>query len=634
MKILCRVALLLVSFFIFCQPSLAAEKITSFDSQVKVDEDGQLTVVETISVVAEGRQIKRGIYRDFPTRYTTREGRHVSVSFDIIGIEKNGQPEPYHTKRLDNGIRIYIGDKNVFLNRGAYTYTIIYQTDRQIGFFFDYDELYWNVTGNGWAFPIDEATATIVLPSNATVLNQSVYTGRQGAKQTNAEVTEQLGSQISFKTTIPLAPREGLTVAVSWPKGVVREPDTRDKVRYFLRENVTAAVGLIGLIILLIYYSIVWAGVGKDPDAGAIIPRFEPPKGYTPAASRFVMRMGFDNKAFAAAIVNLAVKKQLTIDDNKGTFTLKKVSANNRESLSKGEAKILAKLFSGSGSITLKNSNHKKISGAVSALRSTIKSDFETMNFKRNSIYLLPGLTITLIVIVAIFLTSHQKEVAGFMTLWLTLWAGGSYALFMSVFNQWQVALSKGSSKWSILGAMATTLFALPFLGGLIGGTFVLSTATSYSAVFALLFALATNVTFYHLLKAPTVTGRKVMDKLEGLKLYLTVAEKDRLNLLNPPEETVETYEKFLPWALALDVEQQWSEKFSDVLEKASREGSYSPSWYSSHRSMSTAAFASSLGSSLSATISSSSHAPGSRSGSGGGGSSGGGGGGGGGGGW
>jgi uncharacterized membrane protein len=132
---------------------------------------------------------------------------------------------------------------------------------------------------------------------------------------------------------------------------------------------------------------------------------------------------------------------------------------------------------------------------------------------------------------------------------------------------------------------------------------------------------------FYQLLKAPTTRGRRVIDKLEGLKMYLSVAEKDRFNLLNTPEKTPELFEKLLPWALALGVEQQWSEQFSDILAQAIREGTYSPSWYSGHHTFSTTSLASSLGASLSVSISSSSTAPGSSSGSGGGGSSGGGGG-------
>ena len=144
------------------------------------------------------------------------------------------------------------------------------------------------------------------------------------------------------------------------------------------------------------------------------------------------------------------------------------------------------------------------------------------------------------------------------------------------------------------------------------------------------------NLLFYYLLKAPTRAGRSLMDRIEGFRLFLGVAERDRLNAIMPPEKTPETFERFLPYAIALGVENRWAEYFAGVLSAAATAGAYSPAWYSgsslAHSGMGD--FATSLGSSFSGAISSSSTAPGSGSGGGGGGSSGGGGGGGGGGGW
>jgi uncharacterized membrane protein len=165
--------------------------------------------------------------------------------------------------------------------------------------------------------------------------------------------------------------------------------------------------------------------------------------------------------------------------------------------------------------------------------------------------------------------------------------------------------------------------------------------SVSLTAALMLGCLLLVDVTFYDLLKAPTRLGRKVMDRLEGFELYLSVAEKDRMNFHNPPERTPALFERFLPYALALGVEQAWSEQFADVLAAAGQAPGgagtgYRPRWYSgsgfSERGVS--GFASSLGGSFSGAIASSSTAPGSSSGSGGGGSSGGGGGGGGGSGW
>ena len=140
------------------------------------------------------------------------------------------------------------------------------------------------------------------------------------------------------------------------------------------------------------------------------------------------------------------------------------------------------------------------------------------------------------------------------------------------------------------------------------------------------------------MIRAPTDSGRKLLDRIEGFRLYLATAEEDRLNQLNPPRQTPELFEKYLPYALALGVDQAWSERFAATLASESHapgKSSYHPRWYTggSWNRFNPTGFASSLGSSLSKAVASSSTAPGSSSG-GSGGSSGGGGGGGGGGGW
>jgi hypothetical protein len=114
-----------------------------------------MTVTESITVYASGNEIKRGIYRDFPTRYKGRHGNTIRVGFKLLEVLRNDQPEAYHLKTKSNGIRVYIGSKNRMLQPGEYTYTLTYHTDRQLGFFKQFDELYWNVTGNEWSFPIE-----------------------------------------------------------------------------------------------------------------------------------------------------------------------------------------------------------------------------------------------------------------------------------------------------------------------------------------------------------------------------------------------------------------------------------------------------------------------------------------------
>ena len=219
-----RLLALLVAVLAFLLPggALAEERILSWRSDIAVRADGALNVTETIRVNVEGNSIQHGIFRDFPTTYD-ETGRRVRVGFDVAGVERDGQPEPYETQQSGNDVRVQIGSGDKYLDYGEHTYVIRYTTTRQLGFFDGYDELYWNVTGNGWAFPIDTAEAHIRLPQAVPFGSErAVYTGPQGATGHAAKVVSEAPGEIAFRTTAPLGPYEGLTVAVRWPKGVVR----------------------------------------------------------------------------------------------------------------------------------------------------------------------------------------------------------------------------------------------------------------------------------------------------------------------------------------------------------------------------------------------------------------------------
>ena len=188
--------------------SAQSERILNFKSFIKVHPDASMTVTEDITVQATGQEIKRGIIRDFPTTYRDRLGNTVTVGFQVEEVLRDGRPEPYQTESVSNGVKIRIGQKDVFLRSGAYTYTIRYRVDRELGFFKDFDELYWNVTGNGWTFAIDRAEAYIELPAGAKILKSAAYTGYQGDRGHDFTVHSD-DNLIVFKTTRPLASREG-----------------------------------------------------------------------------------------------------------------------------------------------------------------------------------------------------------------------------------------------------------------------------------------------------------------------------------------------------------------------------------------------------------------------------------------
>jgi len=201
----------------------ADERILSFDSQIHLQDDSSLEVIETIVVRAEGHQIRRGIFREFPTTYTKLNGTRTTVGFELLSIKRDGVSEGYLMERRSNGVAIYVGHKDRFLSPGQYRYEIRYRTDRQLGFFGDHDELYWNVTGVGWGFPIDVATARVQLPAGvpASAVHVEGYTGPMGAKGRNYAARVEEGLAV-FETTRPLPPQQGLTIVADLAEGFRR----------------------------------------------------------------------------------------------------------------------------------------------------------------------------------------------------------------------------------------------------------------------------------------------------------------------------------------------------------------------------------------------------------------------------
>jgi uncharacterized membrane protein YgcG len=544
----------------------AQERILSFHSEINIAADASMQVEETIRVRAEGQNIRRGIYRDFPTDYTDRYGNAYKVGFDLIGVTRDGVRERSRTERRANGVRVYIGSKNILLEPGEYSYTLLYTTHRQIGFFEDHDELYWNVTGNGWAFPIDTASATVVLPQQvpASSIKLQGFTGKAGSKEQNYS-TEVTDGKAYINSTRPLKAAQGLTLVASWPKGVVREPGSWRRLVYLMQDNRGLLLAVAALLLSAVYLHLVWIRYGRDPAPGVIFPRYEPPGGYSPASARYISKMGYDGTVLAAAVINLAVKGYVAIINTDGDFRLQRTSSS--EKLAAGESALLSLLFVDGPDLELDNKNHSVIGPARSAHKRALQRDYLNIYFRRNTAKIAP----------------------------------------------------------SVLGSLA------------IAAAIVILQAFTPAVAAVLVADLLLHALYIYLLRAPTPRGRLLLDQLMGFKLYLEVAEQEDLNRRHPPEKTPELFERFLPFAVALGVEQAWAEQFAEVFRNlgAEQAAAYKPSWYSGQfNSSRLGSFAGEVGGSFSAAISSAATPPGSSSGSGGGGSSGGGGGGGGGGGW
>jgi len=631
---------LLALLLLAAGPAAALERILEFRSDIEVQADASLQVSESITVTAEGQQIRRGIYRDIPTTYTDRRGNRVQVDLHVLKVSRDGVPEPYQVESLANGVRIRIGDANRFLQPGNYTYRIAYHTNRQLGFFENFDELYWNVTGNGWDFPIETASARVTLPAGAKAVQMAAYTGAQGHSGEDFRHTS-LDNTLIWTTTRILQPREGLTIAVAWPKGFVSEPNFNDKFAWFLRDNAATGLALIGTTLVFWYYMLAWRRYGRDPDGGVIFPRFEPPAGVSPAACRFIRLMNFDKRAFSAAVINMGVKGYLSLEEEDDSYRLHKEANAKLKDLSTGEQKIARALLENRTSILLDPDNRELLAASVKKFRNGLESEFEKATFVRNTpLFAFGALLSGTVLVVSVMLGNGAEQ---FMASLMT--AACSAGMTFAVLHFWGddtdptfKAIPFRNLPVAGLLAVAIKVMVFVFMAGLssIGALFLqLAGSPMLSLCIGLLAGL--NVMFFFLLKRPTLAGRKLMDEIEGFRMYLGAAEEERLKFMHPPEKTPQLFEKLLPYAMALDVENEWNEKFTSVLAAASAgENSYRPRWYrgSSWQPGRGGSFGKSLGAGLGTAVASSVSPPGSSSGSGGGGFSGGGGGGGGGGGW
>jgi uncharacterized membrane protein YgcG len=655
-RILVALCALFSSLFLCCSaqsqvtPS-ATEDILDYHSDIRVQQDASLLVRETIRVRSAGVQIHHGIYRDFPTRYKDQLGNRYVVNFEIVEALRDGQPEKFHVQDQSNGERIYFGDEKVILPPGEYTYALVYTANREVGFFAGHDELYWNVTGTGWLFPIAHASATVTLPENIPVssVRMDGYTGPQGARGKAFSSSIGPGNTVSFVSSELLPPGEGLTIVVSWPKGYIQEPSGKTRFRYFLEDNRSTLVGAAGLILVLLYYLIVWFRVGRDPAKSSIMPIYEPPAGVSPAAMRYLVRMGFDDKTFAAAVIDMAVKKFLSIKENDGVFTLQR-SSGDKKLLAPEESAAAARLFGksrgkdddsvGDGpgrSIVVLKPNNDALRKAVTAVKKSLHDAEDKIYFVANQRYMIPGLVLSAGVLVAMVVaeTGDRQFVLGFFSVWLTGWSIAVFFFIRNAVHLWKGVRAGGSMARDLKKqARSSTLFALPFTAAEIGALYLLAWFMSVLVVLILAALVGINLLFHWLLKAPTRAGRDLLDKIEGFRMFLRAVDADRLNRLTPPDKTPELFEKYLPYAVALDSEHAWAQQFSSVLEHAEQTTGYSPSWYVGSHAFAMNAFALSFSGSFSNAIAASTLSPGTSSGSGGGGFSGGGGGGGGGGGW
>jgi len=582
--VLHRILASLVLLVAMAAAAVADERILLFDSDITINPDGSMDVVETIRVNAEGERIRRGIFRDFPLRVENAAGREVLVGFDVVGVTRNGAPEPYFVERDGRVARTYVGDSDVFLRPGVYTYTITYRTDRQLRFFEDHDEIFWNVTGNAWAFPIDVARATVHLPGEARAQDVIFFTGPFGSRGRDARSARADNNQtVFFETTAPLGPQEGLTVGVKFPKGHVAEPSAG---QFFLRDFAGEVVAFGGLAVVFGFFFWAWNRVGRDPPEEIIVPRWELPDGVSPALTHYIANRGLRGQGFtalSAAALNLAVKGYLELDNDDGTLTMRRTDQPLMGSkLPVGERALADRVSASGGALTVTKTNGERVKRMADRFVSAIEGEHRAVFYKSNVGYVVAGLVLSIIVTIAALVLSGPAE-----TVIVPLIPLGFIGIVVTVLLV-NAAKNARRGLGGKIGLAFTVFIAISLIVnvGLAGIADGLALIEKPLLVGPLITLLMLNALFFFLMGAPTPLGQTRSAEIAGLKRYLTVAEEDRMNMLGSPEMSPQHYETLLPYAVALGVEKPWSKAFQTWLAAAAAAGVatavayHGPRWY------------------------------------------------------
>jgi uncharacterized membrane protein len=518
-------------FVAFVFPAAAALstrelRIENFQSETIVMPDGTIDVTETIQAHFLGGPW-HGLYRTIPVEYVTPQGLNYSLFLDIRRVvDASGRALKYETSRERHyrKLKIYIP----YADNTTQNISIEYSVSDALRFFEDHDELYWNVTGDGWDIPIQSASARIILPAGTTNIRANVFTGAYRSRAQNADV-DVSGDGVEVRTREPLHLHEGLTVAVAFDKGFVREPTAANKFALFFRSNWPLGIPIAAFAVM--FY--LWWTRGRDPRLRPITAQYEPPNQLTPGEVGTLVDNSADMRDITASIVDLAVRGYIAIEEHEKdrmlglmhdkdyNFIVQKDRAEWSK-LKPHEQTLLEGLFT---------------TGAVgeSVSMSTLENHFYTN---------LPNI---------------KSNIFG------SLMADGYYSRRPD--------------------SVRSAYIAAGFIGGLLlvfGGVKIASDRGMAPLAFIIagLLTGAIVCAFGWFMPAHTEQGTRALEGVLGFEDFLIHVESERFDSMI---KTPEMFEKFLPFAMALGVEKNWSRAFQGILTQPPqwyRGSSYGPSFY------------------------------------------------------
>jgi hypothetical protein len=558
----------------------AQDRLRRFQSLMILHSDGSMSVTETVRVRTDGAA-SQGLARTLPVQYVSPRGTRYSVAYHVFDGTADGAAKHFRVERHRRSDRVFLTEPGAPLPAGEHIFSFTYLTNRQLGFLNDHDELFWNVTGHNWPYAIEEAMVELQLPATVPPekLRVAAFTGVTGGTQSDVRRRVDEDGTIRIRTTRVLERGEGLTILIGWPKGLVRQPTPPEIALNFVKDNRATAIFLIGLVSVVLWYLIAWFFVGQRPVNAEAAPLFHAPKHLSAAAARFIRELACDSRVVVAGVLGLAVKGALSVERRDNGFVFRRGAAAP-DGFTAAERGFFYHLFPSpqAGVFTLSADNAERARQAVHALRDRLASAYDRAFFQSNRGVFGVGVAMSVIAaLVAIAgLPPDDRLPALIWFFWLAVWTIGLAALLLHHASDWR---ARAVGAWEAKRRRAwIVLLLLPFLA-VSGYVLVLFGRLASLPAAALLFLMlmATPV-FSHLLKAPSLLGRRVLDQIDGLGHYLASAETERYTHLYPPHETAESFEALLPFAVALEAEDAWALHFARLLKNA--DASAAIKWY------------------------------------------------------
>jgi uncharacterized membrane protein len=503
----------------------SAEKIDNFDVTVKMNTDASIDITEKIDYDFGDLQ-RHGIYRNIPIKYKARGGNYILRISNISVSDESGTAYKFDAYNSGDDKIIKIGDADVLLT-GKKTYVIGYKIKRAVNYFSDHDELYWNATGNEWTVPIASASAHVIFPENINGSSADIkcFSGPAGSVKScdSAKYVFTGGNLVggaNFTAKDLLSVDQGLTFVVGIPSGIMHKPTFAEVAIETLKDNWILLVP----ILVFLYMFRLWWTKGRDPKGrGTIIPEYDVPDNLSPAEVGTIIDEKCGQKEIVAEIINLAVKGYL------------KIKREEKEILFiKSADYIFEKLKESDG---LENQFEMELMNGIFKKGGIIKFSELKGDFYNN--YDTAVKNVYASVSAKGYFSKNPKKVIGQYLA----------ALFLLIFIVFNLAAYGGS-----------------YLGSL--GTY---------GIFAVIASVIIVILFANVMPQRTYQGVITKEYILGLKEYLTVAEKDRLEFHDAPEKSPEQFEKLLPYAIALGEEKEWAKQFEGI-------NIAHPSWYDDSR--------------------------------------------------